>query len=72
MLCSLRMSLRTLFSVMVGSVLALLLVTTAVNAHALFTVSAHARALTLGVNARVRALGLPLLTYAVFEEGGIY
>ena len=56
MLCSLHMSIRIFFSVMVGSVLTLLLVTTAVNAHALFTVSAHARALTLGVNARVRAL----------------
>ena len=57
MLCSLRMSLRTLFSVMVCSVLTLLLFTAAVNEHALFTVSTHPHALTLGVNARVRANG---------------
>ena len=72
MLCSQRMSLRTLFSVMVRSVLDLLLVTTAVNAHALFTVSAHMRALTLGVNVRVRALGLPLLTHPCSVRGLVF
>ena len=53
-LCSLLISLRTLFFVMVGGVLTSVLVTITVNSYSRFTVSVHARALALDVNVCTR------------------